>query len=605
MKNIRKMKQKLLMLISFFLLSKVAFGQPGWQDFTARYFYTILDANGKEISFKNNKNYSIMIDSVLYKSPNIPQDSLKHAIENNNNFENQIRINDFSFAVPQKNYHQKEKRLEIKIIHKKDTMYICQPSGIGSFGGWKIIDIQSKEPTKPEADFMLPFKPGHYYFPNWTQDILKHLPETSGSVKFLNTANLNEPYFIIPEDIYSSSILYKYDPYKQNEADDYVANYFFVKGHFSAEKRIEPTKNNQLPIEFSWIGKPVSTKDTNRFWGMIDYSGSSFSRRTTFFSLNSEENTIELFLPTDDPRLFECKSAPYVDTFNSVFYLPVWIKQKFSEEMSAVEYNKIPPKKYIYHSQDEGLTWVEDQKANEIFEKYHFFEKYGRKIEFIDKDYALVYFKEVIERNEKKNRIREQGTYYLLKNMQVIDSLKSPNDVPFYMYYNEISVENGNFVRLGEWSYDYDKTYFQLSLNKANDKWKFQVEKKFYAQNSVLPQIQKVLEKDTIKEYKNFHLINNQELVLKNGSGKMILDGYYGNSIFEKDNQIYIIGSRYVYISFDSGTNWYLYPAPILPNTYYYLLGINEKNEISHFSNNRIDSKNCETRKTFYKFSLE
>lgn len=320
-----------------------------------------------------------------------------------------------------------------------------------------------------------------------------------------------------------------------------------------------------------------------------------------------------LFLPEKDPNLFNCED-PYVDNFTSTIYLPVWIKQKFNEnEMSVVEYNKLPTDKYIYSSKDEGLTWQKDKKAQAIFEKYAIFDrykyKYRRKIEFIDKDYAVVYYQEVIERDEKTNRPQLQGVYYLLKNMQVIDSLKSPEDAPFYGNYGEssrLSVQDGKLVLLGSWTYDYDKTYFEMSLNKVNKKWKFQVEKKYYAQIATSQSKQKTSEKDSIKEYKNFQLINNQELVFKNGSGQMKLyDEVSDNSIIEKDNQIYIISNRSVYLSMDGGANWYLYPASLLPNSYHFLLDINDQNEICYFTNAAIDEGGSKTRKISYKFSLE
>jgi hypothetical protein len=187
--------KSLYTLILIFFCSNLVKAQPGWQDFTTRYSYTILDKNKKEISFKNNKDYSIMVDSVLYKLPNIPQHSLKPALVNSYNFENQIRINDFSLAISLKNFNQKQ--LEIKIIHKKDTMYICQSSGIGSF---RSIDVQGK-PIKPTPDFTLQFVAGHYYFPNWAKSLLNNIPQISGNIKI---ANVKQQHFIIQKKLYDS-----------------------------------------------------------------------------------------------------------------------------------------------------------------------------------------------------------------------------------------------------------------------------------------------------------------------------------------------------------------------------------------------------------------
>lgn len=587
----------------FFTILLIAYcsnlkAQPGWRDFTKRYNYTILDKTGKEISFKDNTDYSIMIDNMLYKSPNIPQNPLKQASPSDKGRQNHIRINDFSLALPQKeSFEQNSKRMNIKIIYKKDTMFICQPSGIGSI--FETADFQDESIESPKADYILPFVSGHYYFPDWIKDISNNLPKISGKVKFLNTANLSQQYFIIPENIYNSSLLYNKNTYgeqRETDEDKYVIDNFFLKGYFSLDKRIEPTKINQLPSKYSWIGKPIPTRDPNRFWGMIDISAGI----TTSFSLYNEENTIELFFPKKETRNFSGKT-PYVDTFGKVIYLPIWVKQESNDYISATVYNKIPPKKYIYSSKDEGRTWKEDKEVNAVFEKYSIFDKHS--IIFIDKGYALVYYKKIVERDEMKNRIKEQGIYYLLKNMKVIDSLKTPKNDNFFGY-TELSVQNDSVLLGKYWPDDYQNIYFHLSLKKINDNWIFQVDEKRYVQNSAKEQ--EFQKKDIVKEYKNFQLINNRELVFKNGFGKMILkDKYYDYSIFEKDNQIYLINYRSVYLSFDRGANWYVYPASILPNTYYYLLDISRTGDISYFSNNRTDSENSETRKIFYRFSSQ
>ena len=211
--------KNLFLLIIILLFSNLVIAQPGWQDFTARYSYTITDKNGKEISFKNNKNYRIMVDSVLYKASNIPQDSLKHPLQNSYGFENQIRINDFSLAVPQKNYRKSHRPLEIKIIHKKDTMFICQSTGTGS----SVIEKLRGKPIKSKSDFTLQFIKGYYFFPNWAKNLLDNLPQTNGSMKI---ANIDQRHFIIPKTIYDSvfNIRERYDNRQQyyDEAEKLV-----------------------------------------------------------------------------------------------------------------------------------------------------------------------------------------------------------------------------------------------------------------------------------------------------------------------------------------------------------------------------------------------
>ncbi len=50
-------------------------------DFTTNYFYTILDGNGKEISFKDNKQCNIMIDEDIVIYPNPAYDNFTLEIE--------------------------------------------------------------------------------------------------------------------------------------------------------------------------------------------------------------------------------------------------------------------------------------------------------------------------------------------------------------------------------------------------------------------------------------------------------------------------------------------------------------------------------------------
>lgn len=477
---------RIFYIILFLILqSGLLKAQPGWRDATKRYFYTIIDQNGKEISFKENGNYSIMIDGILYNGANIRQNPIRRVSSTDKEYQNQILINDFSLSIPQKEIvEENTKRLEIKIIYKKDTMLICQPSGTG--GILESWDLQDKLSEKPEADYKLPFLAGHYYFPNWIKYIPNTLPKTNGKVQFLNTNNLNRQYFIIPQNIYNSSLLSNKSSYgnqRESDEDQYIINHFFLNGHLTLEKRIEPTKINNLSVKYCSIGKPEPTRDPNRFWGMVDISGDI----TTSFSLLKEENRMELFLPNKERLNFTCES-PYVNPFSKIIYLPVWIKQESNNYSSAILYNKIPPEKYIYNSKDEGKTWQKDKKAKEIFDKYSIFDKYKneRKITFIDKNHAVVYYK-VTERDELRNRIKEQGIYYLLKNMKVIDSLKTPKNNNF-LEYNELSIQNNSVILGKYWPDQYNNVDFQLSLKKINNKWKFQVNEKKYIQNSTKEQ---------------------------------------------------------------------------------------------------------------------
>lgn len=55
--------------------------------------------------------------------------------------------------------------MEIKIIHKKDTMYINQISGYGSIVDINEFEMNTNKVKKQTTDFTLQFIAGHYYFP--------------------------------------------------------------------------------------------------------------------------------------------------------------------------------------------------------------------------------------------------------------------------------------------------------------------------------------------------------------------------------------------------------------------------------------------------------
>lgn len=150
----------------------------------------------------------------------------------------------------------------------------------------------------------------------------------------------------------------------------------------------------------------------------------------------------------------------------------------------------------------------------------------------------------------------------------------------------------GDTIKLGIWYYgDYlnlNDTYFQPYLTQSNDSWNFGVKEIIHQSNPV------VLDKEEnkIRSYKNFDIVNNQELVFKNGAGSLILNRKIDNKqlhIIEKEQQIYILDGVYfgnVYMSFDAGTTWLCYPLPLEKQNYNLrFLSINDRNELNHFSN--------------------
>ena len=559
--------KKIYILTFILLCSNLTKAQPGWQDFTARYFYTILGENGKEISFKQNKNYSIMIDSVLYKSPNIPQDSLKPAEYNSNNFEIHIRINDFSLAIPMMALYESQKRLEIKVIYKKDTMFIF--------------------PTP--TDLTLQFIAGHYYFPNWTKRLLENTPKASGDVKIIN---IDQRHFIIPKTAYQA-IWQKHTI----DAEKLVVDNF-MKGYFSFERSSQPTTFDRsvLPFLNTRWRTYFPTNERDVFVGVVDFSSNTMrypSGRGMLVRFNYKENKMYVWSASDN-LLYSSTYKLRKDFFNNVYYHQTILRDTTCK--GALFYCDYEIK--FYCSTDEGKTWEESEELTLLNKKHEI-----RELEFLDHNHILLFKRDKIIPKNNKFGI-QQGTYYLLKDFQIIDSLKSPNDIHYNDNYNRYGFDIKNdTIFLGSWSYSkfqVEKPYVQPSLVKIDGKWKFQVVEKTYFRTK--PNREEI---DTIA-YQNFKILNNNELVFRNNGSLTLQDDLYKlhnrGLILENGKQIYLIGLTIgTLLSFDGGVNWYVYPLPLEKGSRYEFLEINEQGVVSHLKNSWGENGN-EFNKVFNQF---
>lgn len=586
------MKNIFLIIIAL-LFSNLTKAQPGWQDFTPRYSYTILDENSNEISFKNNKNYSIKIDDVLYKAPNIPQDSLKPAIRNSGNFENQIRINDFSLVIPIKDFDQTRKSLEIKIIHKKDTMFICQASGTGSFFTKYDFDNRQYETQRQTPDFTLQFVAGHYFFPRWSKDFLKNLPQTNGTVKILNA---DQRHFIVPKIVYDSicylSPIYDNRQKHYDEAESLVVQNF-MSGYYSFEKNVQQVTFDKPIFPFkigymTWRAPYFSTKEKNEYLGIVqpyydtlNYSGG----RGMIVKFNYDENKMKIWSATEN-LLYSSSYNLRHDTFNNVFYNQTLIRDSNCKDLIY----KCDFEIKLYQSKDDGNTWAENNKLTQLYKKHEF-----RELEFLDQHHALIFKLNKVKPQNKKYDI-QQGVYYLLKDFVIIDSLKTPNDIHYNDNYNRYryDVENDT-IFLGNWSYDKYYTngkteYSQPILTKNNKKWKFQVVEKMYFINHSKPLLETIY-------YRNFEILNSTIYLNKHNGGLVFQNDnlselHKKGLILENNNEVYLIGlSIGTLFSFDGGYNWYVYPLPLEKDSDYKLIEINNKGVISHIKNNSNNGK--------------
>lgn len=579
------------MLIIALLFANLVTAQPGWIDFTKRYYYTILDENGKEISFKNNKNYSIMIDNMLYKAPNISQDSLKPAIMNSGDFESQIRINDFTLALPIKSFDERQKQLEIKIIHKKDTMYICQPSGTGSFTGAVRFKDEYDNSIEIAPDFTLQFIAGHYFFPRWSKDFLKNLPQTNGTVKIINA---DQRHFIIPKIVYDSIPYLSLSPNSQkhyDEAENLVVQNF-MSGYYSFERNVQQVTFDKPIFPFkmgymTWRAPYFPTKEKNEYLGMVQPDIDTLNHsggRGIIVKFNYEENKMKIWSATEN-LLYSSSYNLRHDTFNNVFYNQTLIRDSNCKDLI---YNCDFEIK-LYQSKDDGNTWTENNKLTKLYKKHEF-----RELEFLDQHHALIFKLNKVKPKNKKYDI-QQGVYYLLKDFVIIDSLKTPNDVHYNDNYNRYryNVENDT-IFLGNWSYDKYYTngkteYSQPILTKNNNKWKFQVVEKMYFINHSKPLLETIY-------YRNFEIMGGALLLRSGGmffQNDELSKLHKRGLILENGQEIYIIGGLGIgtLFSFDGGYNWYVYPLPLEKDSDYKLIEINNKGVISHIKNNSNNGK--------------
>lgn len=462
--------------------------QPGWQDLTERYFYTIVDEKGNEISFKKNKAYGIMINDMLYKSPNIPQQELKFAAENsfdeNKGYEIQIRINDFSLITFPNEYYDKE--LEIKIIHKKDTMLISQPSGIGS-GNMEWTEINGVKKIRP-ADFVLPFIPGHYFFPDWAKTMLDNVPEISGNVKIKNVHSRNFIISAIPNPtIFQQTKKYQTEWFNAEVLEN------FKKGYFSLEHKIEPTQiENESPFVTNPDIKlifPGQSKDECS--GLIEYNYKTSgceAKITRCASINAAKNTIVIWCPTEKTPYFSTYEI-YNDTFNKILYNRSIIRDTTCDESQLKNMVDCPYTTNFYRSSDGGKIWQKDTTMTTLFNKYEI-----RTFGFLDKEYALARRRDYVPHKITSN------IFYLFKNLQIVDSLEVPNEIN---YTHGFAVKRDT-VFIGSWAEDpndYYSVYFQPYLTRTAGKWKFHIEKRTAEDGNRYAVFSLQSRLDSIKEY--------------------------------------------------------------------------------------------------------
>lgn len=593
---------KFLCCLFLFALSTIAYAQPGWIDYTQSYYYQILDSSGKEIAFKNNTDYSIVIDGKRYHSKNIPTDKLTPTSPEDYNFNTNIRINDFSLKILKRDEALMEYPLEIKIIYHSDTLFINQNTNSGSREDRSYGDPYI---PKPDYDISLQFIPGRYYFPNWAKSLLRNFPKTSGNVKIVN---FDQRHFIISKELYEeyqhSSLYWGSKESIRLKKEETVLKHF-TDGYLKASQKIEPTQFVPTPFtrHESWY-EMYRNSPTNSI-GLVKYANDSISRQM-FITYNQEENAVKHWSPTENLYLSSTYKL-YKDTFNNVLYSISIVRSNdctFANYPNRFPYS-CPYTREIYSSRDNGEKWTAEHVLSKLFQKQEL-----RNLAFLDKEFVLAFYRREIKHPKKKYPI-QQGVYYLLKNNVIIDSLETPNDVHYNDNYNHYQFELfGDSALIGQWGIDSKRIrevpYSKLTINKEGDQWKFKVSKQFFEYK----EREGNAPDTTTQDFQNFKLLKGNQLVFKNGAGALTLerrlvnnqyDGtQYTDAVFviEKGKQICLtrtngltyysndaFGGSFVLLSFDGGTSWYINPEPLdKDNSYYQFLDLNENGEVTIFN---------------------
>jgi hypothetical protein len=592
----------LVMFFCIFIIQFQAKGQPGWQDYTLRYFYSITDNNGNEIEFDGNEAFEISVDGKCYSKDAIPNDILPAALPNKGGHDVYIRINDFSLQLPPKHYN--DSGIEIIIIHSKDSMFLHQKTGVGS----TKISPKSRETNRTQSDRTLKFIPGCYYFPHWTAAAYDKLPLTKGNVKIVNA---QQHHFIIPKKIYES-LKNEHSTYKSNQeiAAEYVLHNF-MSAYYEIEKKIQASQIDKTfkPFRLTYgFEKLYPTPDSNIYVGLIRYNLDSLNwhiSKHVFATFNKNENSIQHWSPRDNLMEFYCESI-YKDDYNQMLYLSVGVRNLIAP-CTFNRANNCPYETFVYTSPDFGVNWKLNGKLSAIFDLYKI-----RDYHFLDKNYRIAYSRR--EKSVDKFRYHE-GVYYLLKDDQVIDSFITPKETHYNDNYNghNFKQESSSSVNLGRWgitprkpygSYAYSKLYI---LKEAGE-WKFKVF------NNTFDNPYDTETKNQIAlNYKNFVITGDNMLYFKNGAGALQLNDKIVSSphlqgiyIIEKDAQIFLINNSNgsIMFSFDAGRNWFIHPKTLFKNGFgpQSFFNLSAPGTLSYFNLNRV--KNGIPEKVTHEFKM-
>lgn len=365
-----------------------------------------------------------------------------------------------------------------------------------------------------------------------------------------------------------------------------------MSGYYSIEEKLAPIRFDRSIVPFkkswkTWSSPYYSTNNENEYlyivelnYDTLNYSGG----RGMIGIYNYEKNLLKFWSMTKNLKYSSTYSLKH-DTFNKVFYNQTII---YDASCKDVIYKCDYDIKF-HDSKDEGTSWTDHNKLTQLYKKHRF-----RELEFLDQNHALIFKLDQLKLEKNPFNI-QQGTYYLLKNFIIIDSLKTPNDLDYNDNYNRYGYNVVNdSISLVKWTYDkyynIGKTkYTQPNLIKTNNQWKFKLNEKIYSEVQNKPLNESI-------NYGNLNVLNGTISTL---SGQLHLDNEEFSKItqqglfLQNNNEIYLLGLSFgTLFSFNGGFDWYIYPLQLNDSKEYNLLELNDEGIITYLKHSYENVEN-------------
>lgn len=410
----------------------------------------------------------------------------------------------------------------------------------------------------------------------------------------MQIVNLHQSNFIVPQEDYKLFAPSRFQERRKLEKDmDEIVIRNFLQDGFQVESSIEKTSISPSLKPFKrprWESIFYPTNDPDIFIGFVAYTldtANHYISKRVFSEFNKNTNSITHWMPNPNIHQFYLGNI-YFDVANGVLYQTMGIRESEDPNCKQDWNSNCPYITKTYSSIDDGNTWAEDSTFQNLFDTFQLI-----KFEFLDKEHALGFTRRKVA--HPKGYGMQQGTYYLIRNMRVVDSLQTPDDVHYNDNYSQYSFNRkGDTIYLGPWGYDmynFRKPFVQPLLLRSDTSWTFEIT----ADSSQAIQ-NRALKEDKTRSFQNFDLLENRKMVFKNGAGRLTLNSDVGDEashsgvkIIEKEKQIYIIDDEYTLVSFDGGIHWNLYPKPLNTAGRYYFLKIDSENIISFFDLSKME----------------